>query len=545
MKLPIQIPHNKGGKDKDLVFINKGTLSLAESPLYERLVLRRGELAEVVVNGIAFKSPLVALDETPRFLLNTSLFENFNEDITLGIKVNKKIPEAIIAETRLILQVIHDKCKTEGAVLIGYNSKDETFKAYIPKQTVSGVAVDMEPEDINAVLAEEGIDTIAASFHSHPFGKGGSFLSGTDHDNEDNIKGVPIASFNFDPTALSKGVYSFGKMEISFHGIPLQQLDLVEEVPSVLSLPDDKRAEILAKVIKKVDKAKPIVYAYGRSNFNNDKGAADRCGFNSWKKPGNQVAVIERGFNYREDEDDPFDFMDPENEGLDDMGGVCYPEDQPLKTDWCEDPGLWMEALMLWELRNYKQNTSTPDLTYNAIRVLCDRLDSDAIAICVSQIFDYVHPGKQLPIPVLTSLRKMSGNSIDLLNGILKSLYTGLLTSMEQDDSDDLPETLIAEMQNIQASFAKTTKLTPIEELEISIHLFTEDDEVVEYLMKFIIIIISRLATEGVEPVPTNEVVLEEQAVPTEEVEEVDKEYLNKVETPEASDPVIGKVPPL
>lgn len=224
-----------------------GVLRTDKGPLYDVLRLNTVGCAAIVVDGVEYVNQAMAQPEIDL---------NGNEEIpailspdlaklagkTLAVTVKRKIPKSCIIECRKIMQLIHDHHKTEGAVMVLYNTETQQFSVYVPKQTVSGALCSIEPEDSCAPLNQHVV--VAASFHSHPFGGSHGFLSGTDHGHADAIPDAPIASFNFSTVPINgTKLYKFGIVEPEFAGIPLEPLQFIEELPELVEVSEADAAK--------------------------------------------------------------------------------------------------------------------------------------------------------------------------------------------------------------------------------------------------------------------------------------------------------------
>ena len=228
--------------------VGVGALLVNENPLYHTLEYNSVGITGVLMDDQFFKG---ALDDPEDCFIMDDAFSKLTKGL-LGVRVIKKLPEAVMVETRKILQVIYDIHRTEGAVLIGY-LPDGTFITYIPEQSVSGAHVSLEDSAINKIYEAHPGVMIAASFHSHPFGGGSGFLSGTDHSNAQNIPGVPIASFNFSTVPISgTALYKFGALKITFHSISMRESELAEKLPEVVLITEQERQDIKARIESKV-----------------------------------------------------------------------------------------------------------------------------------------------------------------------------------------------------------------------------------------------------------------------------------------------------
>lgn len=244
-------------------------LTVSKTPLFEVLEFRVTGVAGIEIGDDYFTSVKDAPDLSACFIAGKHL-ESIKTGEILAVRIFKKIPGDLIAECRKILQVIYDEKRTEGAVIITYDKNTEEFAVFVPKQTVSGASVDLEVEDVDEAFGG-GEKLIAASFHSHPFGgSGGGFLSHTDHSHADCIPGVPIASFNFSTSPISGNVYKFGSLKCTFHNIPMDTMDLVEDVPEIVEINQEERAAIKEKVMPRIKNNYAARFPHARA-YNNDE----------------------------------------------------------------------------------------------------------------------------------------------------------------------------------------------------------------------------------------------------------------------------------
>lgn len=228
--------------------VGVGALLVNENPLYHTLEYNSVGITGLLMDDQFFKG---LLDDPEDCFIMDDAFSKLPKGL-LGVRILKKLPESVMVETRKILQVIYDIHRTEGAVLIGY-LPDGRFITYIPEQSVSGAHVTLEDSAINKIYAEHRGVMIAASFHSHPFGGGSGFLSGTDHGNAQNIPGVPIASFNFSTAPIpGTALYKFGAVKITFHNISIRESELAEKLPEVVLITEQERQAITADIEGKV-----------------------------------------------------------------------------------------------------------------------------------------------------------------------------------------------------------------------------------------------------------------------------------------------------
>lgn len=221
---------------RSLVMNKNGVLVNEEGPVYDVLRLNTMGCQSIEVDGVKY---VVERD-------NNDLGDMANPTIlhpdlaaladkpALGITVKRKIPKKNLMEARAIMQLVYDKHKTEVMVFILFNKRTGEFTTTIPKQEVSSAACTVQAEDS---VEQQSADVImAADFHSHPFGGGHGFLSGTDHDNHDSYPDVPIASFNFSGTPVVGSLYNFGVLKCEFGEIPLEMEDFCETPDEVLTI---------------------------------------------------------------------------------------------------------------------------------------------------------------------------------------------------------------------------------------------------------------------------------------------------------------------
>lgn len=256
--------------------VGVGALLVNENPLYHTLEYNSVGITGVLLDDQFFKG---MLDDPEDCFIMDDAFSKLTKGL-LGVRILKKLPEAVMVETRKILQVIYDIHRTEGAVLIGY-MPDGKFITYIPEQSVTGAHVTLEDSAINKIYTEHPGVMIAASFHSHPFGGGSGFLSGTDHGNAENIPGIPIASFNFSTAPIpGTALYKFGALKITFHSISIRESELAEKLPEVVLITEQERQAITAGIESKVISGNRC-YAVNRRIFDQDDDFPDRV---TWVK---------------------------------------------------------------------------------------------------------------------------------------------------------------------------------------------------------------------------------------------------------------------
>lgn len=265
--------------------VRAGMLHIVETPLYRRMELMPAGCSRIIDNGIEYVRR--GVEEAPDpMVMHPALWPreltSENDPVIIGVTVLRKIPENIIAETRRILQVIYDEHRTEGNVLIGFSEIEDRFYCHVPKQQVSAASVFTQAFDIDEIYRRG--HHIAATFHSHPFGGTGAFLSGTDHHHSENIPGVPIASFNFSTTPVTGNLYKFGAMECEFHKIPMLQEDLAE-IPELVDISPEERARIKELIKDRITGGRTLFQLGPKWEDDNEV-----YGYDSWDKSRKPVA---------------------------------------------------------------------------------------------------------------------------------------------------------------------------------------------------------------------------------------------------------------
>lgn len=269
MMIPILM---RDSKEKHSMICNrKGVLRTDNGILYDVLRLNTTGCASIVLDGTTYINPALADtnaattlnddDATPvdPAILSPELSKLAGK--ALAVTIKRKIPEAILKECRIIMQLIYNRHKTEGAVMVLFDTNTNEYSVYVPKQEVSGTLCSIEPEDSCAPLNEHTI--VAASFHSHPFGGGHGFLSGTDHDNADSIPDAPISSFNFSTAPIAgTNLFKFGIMQPEFCGIPLEPLDFCESIPELVQVGEAEEAQYKEILDERVSHH-TYTYSYG------------------------------------------------------------------------------------------------------------------------------------------------------------------------------------------------------------------------------------------------------------------------------------------
>ena len=115
--------------------------------------------------------------------------DNELEQTIQKIKI-PKIPYNMFMRVYSFFKSIYQDIKTEVAVLLWYNVKDNVWRVEVPEQKTSGASVDYErDEELNNRLSTEGFICVG-TIHSHC--EMSAFHSGTDDKDEYNFDGVHI-----------------------------------------------------------------------------------------------------------------------------------------------------------------------------------------------------------------------------------------------------------------------------------------------------------------------------------------------------------------
>lgn len=188
-------------------------------------------------------------------------------DPVVGVRIKKKIPSEIMVRIRKIFQIFYELYRTEGSAMVTYDPETEAFDVFVPKQKVSAAHVHVVADEINKPYDNKLL--VAAFFHSHPFGGGGKFLSGTDHANACNLSYVPIGSFNFPTDKLSgtkaRSVYTFGEIESEFHRCALDERTLAD-FPEIVEITAEEEKE-LKELVEAAVEREFVMDRFGRKHF--------------------------------------------------------------------------------------------------------------------------------------------------------------------------------------------------------------------------------------------------------------------------------------
>lgn len=247
----------KASEDKIHKYV-QGSLAIVDHPVYSLLVYKEADSPGLVeINKVKYFKEGMTTETLfdNRFVMDSTLSSALRSREILGIHIKKKIPLEIISMARKIMQVIFDTHRTEGGVLLTYNSATDTFGYSVPVQKVSSTLVDIEKKDLDAEFKDPNVWAVA-SVHSHPFGGGNKFLSGTDHAHSECIPYVPIASFNFATSKLpgstkNMDIYSYGAAEVELHSMSLDE-QMLFEVPQIVTISAEERKTIEALIKDKV-----------------------------------------------------------------------------------------------------------------------------------------------------------------------------------------------------------------------------------------------------------------------------------------------------
>lgn len=273
------------------VVLNKnGVLINEEGPVYDVLRLNTMDCKSVEVDGIQYfpeRTGTDLADMSEPTILHPALAALADKP-ALGITVKRKIPKRNLMEARTIMQLVYEKHHTEVMVFILFNKRTGEFITTVPKQEVSSAACTVQAEDS---VEQQSADVImAADFHSHPFGGGSGFLSGTDHANHDSYPDVPIASFNFSGTAIAGALYHFGKLKCEFGEIPLEMEDFCETPDECINITQADRDKWDPIITEKVH-TRTYTTTYG------SYGAAGYSGYDYFKGRGSS-------YGWGDDDDD-------------------------------------------------------------------------------------------------------------------------------------------------------------------------------------------------------------------------------------------------
>lgn len=251
------------GKTSDMLFIS--SLIERENPMFTTLELtKRQDPLAIRHQGKQY----IQANETggtASAIFSSNLFAS----PTINVTIKKCFPDAVLLRTRLILQLIYEKQRTEGVVVIvlsSENGTDESWKVIIPHQEDTGSEVNIAKEEL-AKIAKEG--TIVATIHSHPFGSNHGFLSATDHAFAACIPEALFISLTFNP-ARQQGIYSFGELTALYGDLSIpRELLASNNFPDICELNLDQEnpeiKELLAIINERVKIKKPP--AIGKSGY--------------------------------------------------------------------------------------------------------------------------------------------------------------------------------------------------------------------------------------------------------------------------------------
>lgn len=222
-----------------------GVLREIDTPLATALILKFVDVPEIRTGKDSYLKKDYVEPEGIPFTLRDDFGQLSKLDPVVGVRIKKKIPSEIMVRIRKIFQIFYELYRTEGSAMVTYDPKTEAFDVFVPKQKVSAAHVHVVVDEINKPYDNKLL--VAAFFHSHPFGGGGKFLSGTDHANACNLSYVPIGSFNFPTDKLSgtkaRSVYTFGEIESEFHRCALDERTLAD-FPEIVEITAEEEKEL-------------------------------------------------------------------------------------------------------------------------------------------------------------------------------------------------------------------------------------------------------------------------------------------------------------
>lgn len=179
------------------------------------------------------------------------------EGTTLDIEIVKKMPKRLLLEVRSAMQKISEELRTESVVFGIYDRETEEFFIKVPaaqKVTSSTYKVDAEYSEEHIYSNPNW--TICLEFHSHPFGTGKGFFSGTDENSIDTVVSRLYGNITFGPKEDK-----FGGIKCKFPGVKgfLYPELFFEEIPEMNDKfePVELSEEVLEDIKKVVENNKP------------------------------------------------------------------------------------------------------------------------------------------------------------------------------------------------------------------------------------------------------------------------------------------------
>lgn len=224
LRLELMHPHTTGGKRRSIRFVRTIDYGWMEAyvltpktvmeeltPRGESLVNRKAAELEALPAAILLVNPKTELPDT---------------EVFIGVRIKKRIPKEILLNCWRIFYAGYGFDKNEWTCYVRLSQTEDKWDIVIPRQYRSGAFCGVAAEVLTRDVLQPGW-WVVGNFHSHPFGGGGKFLSGTDRDNVDVILSAVAGSFNFNPN-----IPVFGEMALQMDKLmDVETRFVVEEIP--------------------------------------------------------------------------------------------------------------------------------------------------------------------------------------------------------------------------------------------------------------------------------------------------------------------------